>query len=88
MKRILWVLGLTLALSPVMGLSEAQAQTSGRDSVRARARPNAALLMRLARARQLSNRPLLASPVLRRRPPFQGVPSRHRAVATAVPRPR
>ena len=55
MKQILWVLGLALVLSPLMGLSEAQAQT--RDSARVQARPNAALLMRLTRARQLSTRP-------------------------------
>ena len=57
MKQILWVLGLTLALSPLMGLSEAQAQARGRDSSLIRGRPNAAMLMRLTRARQLSNRP-------------------------------
>jgi hypothetical protein len=55
MKQILWVLGLTLALSPLMGLAEAQAQA--RDSAQTRSRPSAALLMRLARARQLSTRP-------------------------------
>ena len=55
MKQILWVLGLALVLSPLMGLGEARAQA--RDSARAQARPSSALLMRLARARQLSTRP-------------------------------
>ena len=55
MMRIWWILGLTVALGPLMGLGQAQAASA--DTARIVRRPNAALLMRLARARQLSNRP-------------------------------
>ena len=55
MKRIWWILGLTVALSPLMGLGQARAADA--DTASVVRRPNAALLMRLSRARQLSNRP-------------------------------
>ena len=55
MMRIWWVLGLTVALAPLVGLDQAHAART--DTARIARRPNAALLMRLARARQLSNKP-------------------------------
>ncbi len=55
MMRIWWILGLTVALGPLMGLGQAHAASA--DTARIARRPNAALLMRLARARQLSNQP-------------------------------
>lgn len=55
MKRIWWILGLALAFSPLTGLDQALAQRAAGDS--AASKPNAALLMRLSRARQLSNQP-------------------------------
>jgi hypothetical protein len=55
MKRIWWILGLALAFSPLTDLDQARAQSAAAgDST---AKPNAALLMRLSRARQLSNQP-------------------------------
>jgi hypothetical protein len=55
MKRIWWILGLGVVLGPLAGLDLTHAQSAAGDTSRAIARPNAALLMRLARARQLSN---------------------------------
>lgn len=58
MKRILWILGLAIAAGPIFGTDQvraADADTSAADG--SLTAPNAALLLRLSRARDLASRP-------------------------------